>query len=126
MTSFTTTRQDACPWVTAFDKSGFPSIWIPDLSDSGIVEQIVLQKWGAPQDVAANSPHTSTGIGIGATLDRLRAAYPALAQKEGKYAPFYSVTNDNGKWINFTVNDGGLVDAIVVRASPNVDSEYCG
>jgi hypothetical protein len=126
MTSFTTTRQDACPWVTAFDKSGFPSIWIPDPSDSGIVEQIVLQKWGSPQDVAANSPHTSTGIKIGATLDQLRAAYPALAQNEGKYAPYYSVTNGSGKWINFAVNDGGLVSTIVVRASPNMDSEYCG
>ena len=126
MTAFTTAVQDACPWETAFDKSGFPSIWIPDPSGAGVVEQIVLQAWGSPGTVAANSPRTSSGIGIGATLDELKTAYPALSQKEGKYGPHYSLPDDGGSWINFAVNDQGLVDTIVVRTSSEMDGEYCG
>jgi len=126
MTAFTTAVQDACPWETAFDKSGFPSIWIPDPSGTGVVEQIVLQAWGSPGTVAANSPRTSSGIGIGATLDELKTAYPALSQKEGKYAPYYSLPDTSGNWINFAVTDQGLVDTIVVRTSSEMDSEYCG
>ena len=127
MTAFTNAGQDACPWVTAFDKSGFPSIWIPDPSGAGVVEQIVLQAWGSPGTVvAANSPRTSSGIGIGATLGELKTAYPELSKKEGKYAPHYSLPDDGGSWINFGVNNQGVVDSIVVRTSSEIDSEYCG
>lgn len=126
MTAFTTTVQDACPWVTGFDKADMPSIWIPDPLDTGLIEQIVVQRWGSAAAVASTSPQTTKGIGIGATLDQLTAAYPDITQVEGKYAPHYSLPDDSGHWINFAFGDYGLVDTIVVRATPVMDGEYCG
>ena len=126
MSAFSTVVQEACPWETAFDKPDFPSIWIPDPSATGVVEQIVLQKWGSAGTVAPNSPQTSAGIGIGSTQAELTAAYPSITQVEGLYAPYYALPDDSGNWINFAVTEDGLVDTIVVRASSQIDSEYCG
>lgn len=126
MSAFSTVVQEGCPWETAFDKADYPSIWIPDPSDTGVVEQIVLQKWGSAGTVAPNSPQTSAGIGIGATQEELTAAYPSITQVEGLYAPYYALPDNSGNWINFAVTEDGLVDTIVVRASSQIDSEYCG
>jgi hypothetical protein len=126
MAAFSTTIQEACPWETAFEKTDFPSIWIPDPSASGIVDQIVLQAWGSAPTVAANSPQTSAGVGIGATLDELTTAYPDIEENDGLYAPFYSLPDGSGHWINFGLSADGIVDTIVVRDSPKIDSEYCG
>ena len=126
MSAFTSTVQDACPWVTAFDKADLPSIWIPDPLNTGVIEQIVVQRWGSAAAVSSTSPQTSAGIGIGATLEQLTAAYPDLTQTEGKYASYYSSPDGSGHWINFALSDDGLVDTIVVRDSSVMDSEYCG
>lgn len=125
-TAFTTTLQDGCPWVTALDKTDFPSIWLPDPAATGVIDQIVLQAWGSAPTVAANSPATSAGIGIGATLDQITAAYPDIEQNDGRYAPFYSLPDGSGHWINFALSADGIVDTIVVRDSALMDSEYCG
>jgi len=125
-TSFTSTLQDGCPWVTALDKADFPSIWLPDPSDTGVIEQIVLQAWGSAPTLAANSPQTAAGIGIGATLDQIEAAYPDIEKNDGRYAPFYSLPDGSGHWINFALSTDGVVDTIVVRDSALMDSEYCG
>lgn len=125
-TTFTTTLQDGCPWVTALDKTDFPSIWLPDPADTGVIDQIVLQAWGLAPTVAANSPATTAGIGIGATLDQITAAYPDIEQNDGRYAPFYSLPDGSGHWINFALSTDGVVDTIVVRDSAVMDSEYCG
>lgn len=126
MTAFTSATQDACPSVSAFDRADSPSIWLPDPTATGIVEQIVLQSWGTEAAVSANSPQTSTGIGIGATRDQLTAAYPQIEESAGTYAPVYSVPDNAGHWINFALSADGLVDTIVVRDTAAIDSEYCG
>lgn len=126
MTSFTDSTQEACPWVAAFEKPGYPSIWFPDPSNTGTVEQIVIQAWGMAGDVTANSPRTSAGIGIGATEDELLAAHPEVSAVQGKYAKHYSLQGEDGNWVNFGISGDGVVDTIVVRATSAIDSEYCG
>lgn len=125
MTSFTDSTKEACPWVAAFEKPGYPSIWLPDPSSTGTVEQIVIQAWGVAGDVGANSPRTSAGIGIGATEDQLLAAHPEVSAVQGKYATHYSLQGEDGNWVNFGISDDGVVDTIVVRATSAIDSEYC-
>lgn len=124
MSAFQPATQEACPWVMAYAADGLPSVWLPDPQSTGAVGQIVLQAWGGPTTVSA-SPKTAQGVGVGSTLEALRAAYPDLTEQQGKYAVFYAVTDGAGHWINFAVTDD-LVDAIVVRDEARIDSEYCG
>lgn len=126
MTAFTDATQEACPWVTAYDAAGLPSVWLPDPSSTGSIEQVVLQAWGDPTTVGTDALRTEAGIGVGSTLDELRAAYPDLTEQSGKYAPFYAIEDEQGRWINFGVNRSGVVDTIVLRGEAKIDSEYCG
>ena len=130
MTAFTTTVfDDSCPQNTYFDKSGSPGIVIADPSGSGGIEYIVVQKWGPPGGaaaVAATSPRTSAGIGIGATLDSVKAAYPTLTEGGADPFAYYAISDDNGNWINFSLSAEGLVSGIMVWPQAGVPSEICG
>ncbi len=130
MTAYTTTVfTESCPQNTYFDRSGSPGILIADPSGSGEIELIVVQKWGSSGEAAAvagTSPRTSAGIGIGATLDSVKAAYPALSEGGADPFTYYSVSEGNGNWLNFSLSTEGLVDTILVAPSPGVPSEFCG
>ncbi|MBT2498862.1 hypothetical protein J7E25_07115 [Agromyces sp. ISL-38] len=125
MTAFAESPE-ACPWVPAFEKAGYPSIWLPDPFDTGTVQQIVIQAWGRVAEVAANSPRTSAGIGIGATVNELVAAHPGVSAVQARPGRTqYSLQGEDGNWVNFGFGEGGVVDTIVVRATSAIDSEYC-
>jgi hypothetical protein len=124
MTSFTSVVYEGCASVTSYDKPDFPSIVIPDRLGTGILEQIVLQS-GSAAAVSANSPRTEQGIGIGSTLAQLQSAYPTLTyQDDNPNTVHYAVSDDGSNWINFSIMDG-VVQTIVVRASPVIAKEYC-
>ncbi len=125
MPGFTRSFQEACPSVANFTADGFPDIWVGDPTGSGIIESVVVQKWGAPEAVASSSLRTEASIGIGSTLDDLTAAYPELSTTQGDYGPHYGVSNGE-RWINFAVTSGGLVDTIVVDTTSEMAPEYCG
>lgn len=124
MTAFTATTYDGCPSVVSYDRPDAPTILIPDRLGTGVVEQVVLQGGPDPVALAAGSPRTIEGIGIGSTLDAVASAYPALTYQDDKYTPHYAVTDGNGNWINISVTDD-VVTGIVVRASTVVAKEYC-
>ena len=124
MTAFTGTTYDGCPSVVAYDRPDSPTILIPDRLGTGVVEQVVLQGGADPVALAAGSPHTIEGIGIGSTLDAMTSAYPAITFQDDKFTPHYAVTDGSGNWINISVTDD-IVTGIVVRASTVVAKEYC-
>jgi hypothetical protein len=127
MSAFTRSGEDECGPNTFFrDAVGFPDILVADPSDTGVIQSVVVEKWGAPASVGTSPLRTREGIGIGATLDELEAAYPALVPKEGDYGTYYGVTNGSGRWINFNLTVDGLVDTIAVDTSPEMATEYCG
>lgn len=124
MTAFTSTVYDGCPSVTAFARAGSPTVVIPDRLGTGIVEQIVLQGGADPSAIAAGSPRTAEGIGIGSTLEEMVVAYPAITFQDDHYTPHYALPDGAGNWINFSLVDD-VVRVVVVRASPDVAKEYC-
>ena len=126
MTAFTSRNTFAgCPSIVSFDKPGSPDVVITDTGEDGIVRQIVLQGGVDPSGVAAGSPRTSTGIGIGATLDELITAYPTLTDLNDYFRPHYAVPDGNGNWIHFAVSEG-VVYTIVVHANAFIPRELCG
>ena len=96
---------------------------------AALVIGVLLLSGCASETAGASTPasmEAATGIGIGSTQEELTAAYPSITRVEGLYAPYCALPDDRGNWINFTVTEDGLVDTVVVRASPQIDSEYCG
>jgi hypothetical protein len=136
MDAFTLTVNDGCPWITEYDRPGSPSVWLVASPDSDVISEVVLRAAEAEPgaealDAAApsatgTSPSTREGIVLGSTLNQLTTAYPALQEIEGPPGePSYAITDDAGNWIDFAVNDEGIVHAIVLRDKPGVPQEYC-
>lgn len=73
------------------------------------------------------TPKTSAGIGLGSTLDALRAAYPDLERSNsvsgGQRA--YALGDGNGRYVDFVVNGDDVVTAIVVGGDDRVSSDLC-
>ncbi|WP_327014319.1 hypothetical protein [Cryobacterium sp. GrIS_2_6] len=129
MTAFASgTGFDSCPShsILSFDKTGYPSVFITEKNKGdGLIEQIVLEGTGDSSGYIATSPRTTSGIGIGATLDQLKSAYPAITYQDDHYTPHYALPDGHGNWINFDVLEG-LVKHIVVRPTPVIARELCG
>lgn len=117
--------QATCPFP-AFVKAGAPSIWLPDTTDAGMVDEVVIQGWGEPSAVALGSPRTSSGIGVGSSVSDLLAAYADIEQVDAAAGTYYTLAGPGGRWMNFASADGATVDSIVLRDEPKIDSEYCG
>ncbi|MEC5150519.1 hypothetical protein [Cryobacterium sp. GrIS_2_6] len=103
MTAFTQILWNECPTrsVVTFDKAGSPSFVIADQGGDGIIQQVVVQDGEPAADSARQSARTSAGIGIGATLDQLTIAYPAITyQDAGTPIAQYELASGEGKWIH--------------------------
>ncbi|MGO4785360.1 hypothetical protein [Cryobacterium sp. W22_MBD10_FK3] len=126
MTAFSSgTVFDGCPSILSFDRPEFPGLVVADRSDNGLVELIALEGGATSSDYTATSPRTTDGIGIGATLDELKTAYPAIIYQDDHFTPHYALSDGDGNWINFAVFEG-LVNKIVVRPAPDIPRELCG
>lgn len=125
MTAFTSSNIfEGCPSIVSFDKPGVPNFVITDDVDGGL-RQIVLQGGGNPSEFTATSPRTSSGIGIGATLDQLKTAYPTLTDLNDYFHPHYALPDGSGNWIHFAVSEGSVY-TIVVHAQAFMPRELCG
>lgn len=94
---------------------------------SRAAESTVFWK-GSAAPVAADvqrSPRTATGIGIGSSLDQLKAAYPELRVTQESAVPTYGIT-DGSRWILFRdLYAGGTVTAIQVGTDTMIANEVC-
>jgi hypothetical protein len=123
--AYTREPNESCPPVVFLVAEGFPSITVPDPYASRVIEFIAVGDMD-PQIVANTAPRTSAGIGIGATLEELRATYPDLSERQVIDRTHYFVTDGSGSWITFQLDEQGLVDSVTVSADPDLPSEYCG
>jgi len=128
MTAFSQTLWDDCPTrsVVTFTVAGSPSFVIADQGGDGIIQQVVVQAGESAADSATPSARTSTGIGIGATLDQLTLAYPAITyQDPGTPIAQYALDSGLGTWIHFLVL-GDKVSQIIVSPQAGIAKELCG
>lgn len=126
MTAFTDSSGPECP-VGMFDLIDSPVIWVHPGNDDSIDVIALGVKVFRPQigDVSAGSPKTAEGIGVGATVDALRAAYPTLEETGSISAWTHFAVAGSPNWIVFSVLDG-VVDAITVGPNSVPPSEFCG
>jgi hypothetical protein len=80
--------------------------------------------------IAAKSPKTEAGIGIGSSLDELQAAYPGIQPAgnlvEGDQQPFYALPQSDGSWVTLDMSgDGSAVMDIVVSRQSRTPKEFC-
>jgi len=80
--------------------------------------------------IAAKSPKTEAGIGVGSSLEELQAAYPGIQPAgnivEGDQQPFYALPQSDGSWITLDMNaDGSAVRDIVVSRQARTPKEFC-
>ena len=94
---------------------------------SRAAESTVFWK-GAAAPTAADverSPRTASGIGIGSSLDQLKAAYPELRVTQESGVPTYGIT-DGSRWILFRdLYAGGTVTAVQVGTNTMIANEVC-
>ena len=123
--ALTVERQEACPWFVILSDPEL-SLWVMTTQgDDDVIDQIVLGDGSTP-DPSRTQLRTADGIAVGSTLTDVAAAYPDLVESQGKYNRIFSTTDGTGAYINFSVSDSDVVESIVVRSSPDVNSEYCG
>ncbi|MGX5682517.1 hypothetical protein [Schumannella luteola] len=91
------------------------AIWVRNLGDSNVLAQ----------DLAAASPKTEQGIGIGSTRDDVVAAYPdyTVLGEEADFFTVYSVAGPSG-YLVFTM-EYGVVEAIASTTLNNFSFEFC-
>jgi hypothetical protein len=70
----------------------------------------ITQKYGLESIFARPGMATPEGIGIGSTLDELRAAYPDLGGSDG----IFSETLANGNWYLFDVQGTTVTQVAIV------------
>lgn len=111
--------------LVAADHLGLTSL-SPSASPDRISELLLSYNFAIYGDSAPATPRTAAGIGIGATLEELMAAYPGIT-KTGEYADvasYYGLTNGQGTWIVFDVLHD-RVDNIQVGPHSTIPSELC-
>lgn len=82
-----------------------------------------------PAALAAATPRTATGVGLGDDEARLRAAYPdaeLTLDHDDNYGTQYAVAGDDGQYLVFVLGTTGRVTDISVGTTRIAPPEYCG
>jgi hypothetical protein len=109
-----------CLSNTAWYSLGGPSAVAASVQGGGAVSEAYVG--GTDR---ALSPKTQGGIGVGSSLEELQAAHPEVQQHASLNYGYYYLT-DGTAFINFSVGDDGVVDAIDVSTTEFPPSEICG
>lgn len=104
---------------------------VVEIVGDGVVQTVVIS--GASDSSVTQpevGPKTLAGVGLGSTLDEIRAAYPNVVQTRtdaagGTGDTFWAVP-DGGRFIVFQIPvDGSSVSTVYVGATDEPASDYC-
>jgi len=79
--------------------------------------------------LAAVSPTTVEGIGLGSDTASVLAAYPQARKTmddPAVYGVQYAVEDGQGRYVVFELHEGGFVDTVTVSRSDRTPYEFCG
>lgn len=106
LSHFEETTLEECR-VAMFEAPATPALWIvpPSDGDPSSLRGIVLTAEGDPGAAAPGSPTTEEGIGVGSTVDDLKAAYPDLVENEPVATrSSYSLAGPGDTFLVFTLD----------------------
>jgi hypothetical protein len=106
-----------------------PSVWAQPDADPDVIDVIVVTGDGEAAPYSTGSPKTAEGVGIGATEAEVLAAYPGITEQPSEVVPdfsYYAVSDDSGRYIDFTVDPAGLVESSALSDQSVPPYEYCG
>jgi hypothetical protein len=131
MTAFSDDSQpEACALVVFQGlEPDVPSVWAQPDTDPDVIDVIVVTGDGEAAPFVTGSPTTVEGVGIGSTEAEILAAYPGITEQPSEVVPdfsYYAVSDDAGRYIDFTVDPAGLVESIALSDQPVPPYEYCG
>jgi len=104
---------------------------VVEIVGDGVVQTVVIS---GPTDSSATQPEvgpkTLAGVGLGSTLDEIRAAYPNVVQTRkdpvGGTADTFWAVPDGGRFIVFQIPvDGSSVSRVYVGATDEPAYDYC-
>jgi hypothetical protein len=128
MSAFTKEFEESCQ-LAIFRAESAPDI-LAAARYADTTDTIVATSWVASTAVAARSPKTAEGIGVGSTLSELLEAYPDIIKLVPRYPGFdeYALSNGNGRWIHFSMSPDGAeyVVGIAVNTLDSPSNEICG
>ena len=109
------------PAVHVLEGEGFGQILIVTGDDLSAVREVTVTAWIPTAGVP--SPKTAAGIGLGASVADVKAAYAGITAG-GKYGDQYAVQDGSG-WVIFVIKDDVVVGVASSQTSI-LPSEYCG
>jgi len=93
-----------------------------DASADGPVIDVTTASWNDPS--AVDGPHTAEGIGVGSTVDEVRAAYPGVTELPDAIDP--SIVHLQQGRIFFTYRENPVITEITVTTADAPPYELCG
>ncbi|MBU4464539.1 MAG: hypothetical protein KKH75_01705 [Actinobacteria bacterium] len=121
------TADERCPRVLS-QRTDFAT-WVIGTQDANAagnaIDLLAIDSFGFDSDSRA-APRTSKGIGLGSTIEEIRAAYPFAIDIEPRHADAAIRYTDSAGSMIFALRDGRVQGITVLAADAHYPWEYCG
>lgn len=121
------TADERCPWVLS-QRTDFAT-WVIGTENTNAagnaIDLLAIDSFGFDSDALA-APRTGNGVGLGSTLEQVRAAYPSAVDLEPHYVDAAIRYTDSAGSMIFELRDGRVQGITVLAADADYPWEFCG